>query len=136
MMKDDLIAIRPTVESDKNFIMATILRGLYYGETWFAEIPKPTFMLHYHKVIEFLLNKDTTEVRIACLKDDPEIIVGYAILSPNINTSHFVFVKKAWRGIGIANSLVPSNTKFATHLTKTGLSIIRKKNIDFNPFLL
>jgi GNAT superfamily N-acetyltransferase len=136
MNKDELVIVRPTVEADKNFIMATILRGLFYGESWFSEIDKSVFMENYHRVIDFLLAKDTTEVRIACLKEDPEVILGYSIVSPSSNLIHFVFVKKAWRGIGIASMLVPTTTTTATQLTKTGLAIIRKKSIDFNPFLL
>lgn len=134
MNKSDLFTIRESVEGDKNFILATILRGLYYGESWFSEIPKARFMSEYHKVVEFLLNKPTTAVLVACLKDDPEIILGYAILTPSANIVHFVFCKKAWRNIGIAKALVPSNVTTATHLTKTGLSIIRKKELVFDPF--
>ncbi len=136
MTRDELMVVRPYIESDKNFIMATFLRGLYYGDSWFSEIPKSVFMSHYHKVIEFLLDKDTTEIKIACLKDDPEVILGYSILTPSTNVVHFVFCKKSWRAIGIAKALVPDSTKVATHLTKLGLSIIRKKNIDFNPYLI
>ena len=136
MIRSDLVSLRPAVEADRNFIMATIMRGLYYGESWFSEIPKPVFMERYHKVVEYLLGKDTTQVLIACLKEDPETILGYSILTPSMQVVHFVFVKKPWRGIGIAGSLVPADTRSATHLTKTGLSIIRAKNIDFNPFML
>lgn len=136
MQTNDLVILRPMVESDLNFVMATIMRGLYYGESWFSEIDKSSFMRNYHKAIEFLLAKETTQVVIACLKDDPEVILGYSILSPTLEVAHFVFIKKAWRGIGIAKSLVPENTKYATHLTKTGLAIIRKKGILFDPFML
>jgi hypothetical protein len=135
MQKTELITLRVMVESDKNFVMSTIMKGLYYGESWFSEIPKQTFMIEYHKVIEFLLNKPTTHVVVACLREDPDVILGYSICTaPDI--AHWVFIKKSWRGIGIANSLVPKDVRYATHLTKTGLSIIRKKNIDFNPFMI
>lgn len=136
MTRDELVVIRPAVEADSNFIMATIMRGLYYGESWFSEIPKSVFMGNYHKTVEALLAKDTTLVLIAALKEDPEIILGYSILTPTTDAIHFVFVKKSWRGIGIAKALVPDNFKIATHLTKTGLSIIRKKGIAFIPFLI
>jgi citrate lyase synthetase len=136
MTKSDLVLLRPAVESDKNFIMATIMRGLYYGESWFSEIPKSVFMENYHKTVEYILNKPTTEVKIACLKDDPDIILAYSIIDSSKNVVHWVFSKKAWRGIGIAKSLVPENIKTATHLTKTGLVIIRKKDWTFDPFLI
>lgn len=136
MNKSDLVTIRPMVESDKNFVMATMLRGLYYGESWFSEIPKNIFMTNYHKTIENLLARESTQVLIACLSDDADIILAYSVLTPLAHTVHYVHCKPAWRGIGIAKSLVPDTTKFATHLTKTGLSIIRKKGLLFDPFAL
>ncbi len=136
MIKSDLVTLRPMVESDKNFVMATALRGLFYGESWFSEIKKDTFMSHYHKTLEYILAKDTTQVVIACLKEDPDIILGYSILTPLSDTAHFVFVKKSWRGIGIGRSLIPETTKRVTHLTKVGLVLIRKFNLDFNPFAI
>ena len=134
MNKSDLISIRPMVESDRNFVLATILRGLYYGESWFSEIPKHIFMENYSKTIEYLLNKPTTSVNMACLRDDPDTLLGYSITSPEV--VHFVFIKVRWRGIGLAKSLVPENTKYATHLTKTGLVIMKNKNLQFHPFML
>lgn len=134
--KSDLIALRPMVDSDKNFVLATMLRGLYYGNSWFSEIEKSVFMGNYHRTLERLLAKDTTQVLIACLKDDTDIILGYSVLTPTTNVAHYVHVKPSWRGIGIARSLVPDTTKYSTHTTSLGLSILKKKSIAFNPFLL
>ena len=92
-------------------------------------------MENYHKVAEALIKNCL--IKVACLKDDPEVILGYAILSKVHPAIHFFFVKIAWRGIGIARSLVPKDTHSATHLTKVGLSIIKKHpGIVFNPFLI
>ncbi len=135
MNKRELISVRDYMPGDKNFILATWLRGLFYGESWFSLIPKNVFMEHYHNVIEHILASKSTTVKVACLLEDPEVILGYTVLGSN-NTVHWVFVKKSWRSIGIAKDLVPAQTKNVTHLTKTGLSIIRAKDIDFNPFLV
>lgn len=134
MNKSELVAIRSILPEDRNFILATFLRGLYYGDSWFTLIPKQSFMEHYHKVIDYLLAKPGVQVKVACLKDTPDVILGYSILSND--TVHFVFVKKNWRGIGIARDLVPNSTKVTTHLTKVGLSILVKKGLTFNPFLV
>lgn len=130
MNKQDLIAIRQAVLPDKNFILATMLRALYYGDTWFSLIPKDTFMKHYHSIAEKLVA--TNNIKIACLRDEPTVIIGYSIST--LDTVHFVYVKKSWRGIGIAKSLIPDNTNTVTHLTKVGLVITKKKNWIFNPF--
>lgn len=134
--KKDLVAIRVANDSDRNFILATWLRGLYYGDTWFGEIPKNIFMEKYHSILERLLSLDTTITVIACLKDDPEVILGYAVQDLNETTLHYAFVKKAWRNIGIAKDMVSKKTVTATHLTKSGLSILKKHpGVIFNPFI-
>ena len=134
MNKRDLIKIRKSTNVDHNFILATMLRSLYYDESWFTLIPKHIFMTHYNKVINLLLSKFTTEVLVACLKDDEDTILGYSILSPG--TVHFVYIKKAWRNLGLARDLVPEDCKNVTHLTKSGLSLLKKKDLIFNPFLI
>ena len=131
--KADLVIIRDGIEDDRSFIFSTFLRGLFYGDSWFSQMPKNLFMQNYHKILEALL--DRSEIKVACLKEDPQVILGYAILSKTTPTLHWCFVKSAWRGIGIAKSLVPKETKVATHLTKVGLSIMKKRpEMVFNPF--
>lgn len=135
--KANLVEIRDFRESDKHFIFSTFLRGLYYGDSWFSLIPKTVFMTKYHKVLEHIMNSPNTKVSVACLKDDPEVILGYAMLDATGSTLHWVFCKKAWRSIGIAKSLVPDSISNVTHLTKTGKSILSTKpNVQFNPFLI
>lgn len=130
MIKADLIAIRDLSPEDHNFIMSTWLIGLFYGKSWYSEVPKAVFMKNYHKVIEFILSK--SKVKIACLKDTPYVILGYAVMNDSV--LHWVFIKKSWRGIGLAKDLIPSSINTVTHLTKVGLSIIKKKNWTFDPF--
>lgn len=134
--KSELIAIRDYLPGDMNLILATWLRGLYYSDSWYSEIPKNIFMDQYHKIIKTILASPHTSVRVACLKEDPEVILGYAVLS-NVHTAvHWVFCKKNWRGIGIAKDLVPNTVNSATHATKVGLGIMKKKGYIFNPFLI
>lgn len=134
--KADLIAVRDYVPEDKNFILATWLRGLYYGDSVYSNMKKQTFMETYHKIIETVLATPQIKIKIACLKEDPSVILGYAALAATPNTIHWVFVKKFWRGIGLAKDLVPKETNATTHLTKIGLSILKKKDWAFNPFLI
>lgn len=133
MTKDELVAIRDVLPEDKNFILSTFLKGLYHGESPLSEMKKQTFMEKYHAVIESLLASPNTKVCVACLKDDPGVILGYAILTgPAVA---WAFVKKNWRGIGIAKDLIPPTTNTFTHYTKVGLIIARKKNLAFDPFI-
>lgn len=92
-------------------------------------------MRQYHVVLEKVMQYVT--VKVACLKEDPSIILGYVVLSPDQTTLHWVFTKKSWRNIGIAKSLVPTSIKKVTHLTKLGIDLVNKKgNIEFDPFSL
>lgn len=140
MQKADLVAIRDFTPEDLNFVMSTWLRGLYHGDSWFSEIPKKVFMECYHRVLESLLSRPEMKIRVACLKDDPEVILGYSATryTHDVVILDYVFVKFAWRGIGIAKSLVDNNLYAVTHLTKAGAAIRKHKlpGVPFNPFLI
>jgi len=144
LIKKELISVRPYGETDKNFILATWLRGLYYGDSFFSSIPKTIFMENYHAVLEGFLYKNADAIQVACLREDPDFILGYSVVrhlkigEADISVLDWIFVKTAWRGIGISKMLVPNKINACTHLTKLGASIIKNKypNIIFNPFLL
>lgn len=130
-----LYDIRAMKEEDKNFILSTFKRGLYYGDSWFSLIPQDIFMKNYGKVCEELLNRRV--VLVACLKEDADVIIGYSITTKDQSTVDWVFVKNMWRKKGIGKSLVPNNFTVVTHLTKLGLSLLSKfPNCIFNPFII
>jgi GNAT superfamily N-acetyltransferase len=131
---DNLYTIRDYVEADRNFILATFLRGLYYGNEFYNMIPKQAFMDNYKQVGEVLLSRAV--VKIACLTEDPDVILGYSIVSQDHKNIHWCFVKAAWRKQGIGKSLLPQSPENFTHFTSLGLSLIKKyNNLTFNPFL-
>ncbi len=133
-----LYDIRDGKEEDKAFILATFLRGLYYGDSWFSLIPKHIFMANYKHIANILVNNPNTVIKIACLKEDPNVILGYSLMSSDYSTVHFTFVKKVWRMKGIGKSLVPERMSCATHLTSVGKDLLAKKfpTAVFNPFQL
>lgn len=130
MDKRELIHIREAVTEDYNFIMATWLRGLYYGNDWFKRIDKEAFMHHYWGFINKLLTKPTTRIRVACLNDDPQIVLGYSVSEAPV--LHWIFVKKAWRKIGLARDLTPKETTTITHITNVFDE--RRHHYKFDPF--
>lgn len=133
--KSSLITIRPGEFSDVPFIFSTWLKGLRYGSAWHKDIEQEAYFEGQHKVIEKILQDPDTEVNIACLKDTPEVIVGYSI-STDATTLHYVHVKVDWRGIGLAKDLTPPTVTQVSHVTKAGLAICKKKSLNFNPFSL
>ena len=132
---DQVCTVRDYVEADKAFIMATFLRGLYYGDSWFSLIPKDAFMDNYKKIAEALLEHRATTVRVACLNEDPDVILGYSVSTGPV--LHWVFVKQVWRNKGVGRRLLPTSISAFTHLTTLGKSLMHKfPNSTFNPFLI
>ena len=130
-----LYQIRDGNTNDLNFILSTFLRGLYYGDSWFSSIPKDIFMANYKVMAATILAKSI--VKVAYLPEDPNIILGYSILSADYQTAHFVYVKKMWRNKGIAKSLVPKHPMYVSHLTELGRTLMAKlPGAVFNPFAI
>lgn len=127
--------IRDYEPGDHAFIMASFLRGLYYGDSWFSIIPKNLFMGAYKHVAEAIVKSPKNAVKVAVLKEDPTVIIGYSILNRELDKIHFVYVKKDWRNKGLGKALTPLYPRVATHLTKTGKSLLSKyPDCVFNPF--
>lgn len=142
-MNPESYIIRDYVPNDRNFILATWLRGTYYTCADYKDVPKDIYMENMHRVLENILDS-VTEIKIAALKDDPDVILGfcvYKIISTNgddIAIVHWLFVKKHWRKIGIGKNLVPFTARACTMQTPTSKDLIKKKNLPiiYNPFLL
>lgn len=129
--KGELVAIRDAVAGDANFIFSTWLKGLRFGNPWFGLIDSKIYYATYHKVIEALLGKTT--IKVACLKEDPGVILGYAVYSGT--RADWVHVKKSWRNIGLAKDLLPKDIKTFSHVTETGRTIMKNHpGIIFDPF--
>lgn len=132
---EGLFDIRNGNEKDKNFILATFLRGLYYGESFFSQVPKDIFMDKYKHVARALVDAPGVTIKIACLPEDQDVILGYSIVSNDSKTVYWCFVKKAWRERGIAKSLLPKEPEYVAHLTALGESLLCKiSNPKLNPF--
>lgn len=139
-LSKELMEIRNFNAADINFIFATWLNGLYYGNTWPKEMTenKAGFFKTYQEVVRGILSKATVKVRIACLKDDPEVILGYAVMEPHESgvILHWCFVKPVWRKLGIAKELIPQDQITAiTHQTKLGKAL-KPKAWRYDPFLV
>jgi ribosomal protein S18 acetylase RimI-like enzyme len=130
--------LRQPVESDVPFIYATLLRSNYFDTEALSQVRKTIYFENYRLVVdELLLN---AEVTIACLETDHQVILGYMIHEPGV--IHYIFVKDAFRNLGIARSLVTekldtSKPLTVTHLTKSVRSLIKNNaKFNFNPYRL
>lgn len=133
--KESPIVLRAYEDGDKAFIMATFLRGLYYGDSWYSTIPKNRFMECYHSFLESLLDSPGIDIKVACLPDDKDVIIGYSIYTNTV--LHWLYVKEKWRKLGVAKALLPNPLTAVTHLTDLGRKLLKKKEgVYFDPFLL
>lgn len=129
--------IREAKHSDISFIYATWLNSYHY-DSWTKSIAKSVFFDNYKRIIdELLLN---SQVKVACVPADQDIILGYMVSEPDF--IHYAFVKEAFRGFGIAKSLLidsgfsPDDMIVITHRTKKLMDLTgHKNNLIYNPFI-
>lgn len=133
--KESLISYRTYHPEDKNFILSTWLHGLYSDNSFFKKINKNAYYDNYEPILHRIMEDPSTDYKIACLKEDASVNLGYAIFMGE-DVLHWVFVKDIWRKIGIMKDLLKDRPlKAVTHLTDLGYQL-KPHNIMFNPFLI
>lgn len=130
------VTVRSAIASDKDLIMNSWLVSQYYGDWHFLQMPKALYMRIKSAEITALLFQPETRISVAVTNiDGAELVVAYAVTSRLI--LHWIYVKAAYRGQGIANLLVSGHEiTTVTSTTKAGAAITKKKQLTFNPFLL
>lgn len=131
--KQDLVKVRRYIaEVDKNYILATWLNGLRYGSSRFRQIESRFYFNTYNKLLNEILENPETEISIICFKDDPEVILAYAVFKAD--TLHWAFTKPAWRNLGFAKSIIPPSLKKVTHLTEKAKAYL-PLGVTYEPLL-
>lgn len=135
-VRQSLVSYRGFHPDDENFIMSTCLKSLWHGNDWFQQIDWEIFYPAYKRVIQHLMAKPEVVMKIACLQEDPFVILGFCMYERKI--VHGIFCKTAWRGINLSVDLLPQNFEFVTHLTVPLKSFLKNKypKVKFNPFLI
>lgn len=128
------IVLREATPEDKNFIYSTWLKGMFHGSDFTKTIAKEVFYEQFPKYIDSVLNKHNTRIVVACLKDEKDVVLGYAVIGePDV--AYWVYVKAAWRQQGIAKQLFSGYTiSTGASYTKPGGEIMKKKKITYNPW--
>lgn len=134
-------SIRKAQPTDIPFIYSSWLKSFRHNSLLGkSSIRTSVFYENYREILDFLLAK--SNILVACLSDEPEVILGYLVYEPEI--VHYSFVKEPFRHLGIATNLLakadlPSFKPVCySHLT-SGLSrTISEKypNFIYNPFVL
>ncbi len=128
------ISIRAPIESDRAFIMSSWLRGNRFGgNDFFTQVPQDVYFAEYTKVIDNILNSDSTLIRVASDAQQPLWTAGYSVSRGSI--LYWVYVKPEYRKQRIATLLLANqHIEVVKSTTKIGRAITYKKNLIFNPF--
>lgn len=126
--------VRLGKSTDLNFILSSMLKGLYYGNSYFNMIPKKVFMEHYRDFILKLISSSLVFV-VTDVNDD-DVVRAYYIVSKSGEIAHWVYTRKQWRNAGLAKLLLQVAPTAYSHFTDLGLKLIKEKlpNAQFNPF--
>lgn len=99
------IAIRDySPETDDGYIYSTWIKYAWYSPKEPIQLNKPEFFKRKTEEINSLLIKGRTKV--ACIKEDPAIIMGYCVVSEG--ELKWICVKKDFRNQGIEELLKQS----------------------------
>ena len=97
--------IRDFRSDDVSFVFDTWLRS--YGQNR----PNPWQRLDFHRfmkghraIIDSLLARPSTRLRVACANDAEHVILGWACSEPGV--LHYMYVKRKFRQKGVASAMV------------------------------
>lgn len=123
----ETVVIRPyESKSDDPFLFSSWRNSVWFDAHTNNQID-PVFYRQKTKEIKILLNIPGVETRMACLKNNPDQIVGYSVL--NHNTLEFVYVKLDYRNQGVAKLLAKGFLDIAKPCTKIGNAIKKNHNL-------
>lgn len=124
-----MVSIRDFHSEDNNFIYATWLHSIHANNNN-PNLNRAKSMMNMHKRITEILAQPDTVIKVACLDDAADVILGYAIYQDK--KLWWVYIKKAWREMGIAKKLIPQDITSCAFLTKIG-KIVKPKTWDVDP---
>jgi hypothetical protein len=133
----DLITIRNYIpEFDKNFIFSTWKKSIYFGNKYLRDIPEDHFFEKFELLIKSILDKPEMTIKVACLKEDISVILGYSVYESEL--FHFIFIKLMWRGLGISKLLLPESIQAVTQMNHCGETLKQKHFPDasYAPFII
>ncbi len=130
------VSVRVGTPEDLNFVFATWLRNYRHGSQFAKKISNDVFYRWHHKVIERIIERGA-QIRIVHPAGDPGTILGYSCIElfEERPLVHFIYIKKAWRGMGLAKKLIWETEGYFSHMTDH-LDLNRHPSFHYNPYLI
>lgn len=135
-MSDDF-AIRPAAPDDMAFVIDAWLEGYWMDGPFSLVMPKSTWWPRWHRVIENILADERTRTVIACLGERPDQLMGFACSRPP-DILHWVYVKQAFRGNGIARELLHARLgrAFCSHWSDAASGVAQRFGLSYDPRII
>lgn len=110
-------------QMDSGIIFSTWPNGLFYSSAKPIEAPRAHWFQEFYSYVKRSLATD--EILIACSEEDPNTVLGYAVI--NGHTLEWVFVKPRYRRHGIATLLLKGQRiEAVNNVTKIVESLLPK----------
>lgn len=125
-LMEEKIITRPATAKDLGLVYSTFPKNVFYSAYVTITQNRHEWFLEFYQYLTELIKE--AEITLACLATDPNVIVGYSIVSQD--TLHFLYVKVAYRNQRIASLLMKASPYASFHvanLTKVGHAIINRK---------
>jgi GNAT superfamily N-acetyltransferase len=111
------IGYREGTAEDFDFVQATLLNHYYEESFWAQRLTTRSYFDGHTPLVRALLQQ--ARVLVACTQEDPGLILGFVVFEPaggpaGTDVLDFLYVKKAWRKLGVGRMLLA-----ATGLTPT-----------------
>lgn len=129
---------RPYVEADINFIQSS------WGLSFYSDhrsLFSPETFHHYHRPIRTrILTRPNLAIIVCVASEDEHLILGWimveALHKAHGLVLHYLYVKQAFKGEGIASELFRSVLKLkepliVSHLTNKAKKLLETKNINY-----
>lgn len=133
------IDVRSASEKDLSFVYATWLHNYQHNSYHAKKIRSSIFYKNHQKVLHSIVNNETTKIYIASPQGESEVILGYMVTGPQC--VHFLYVKKTFRGFGVAKTLAQASRldldecSFSHWCIDTNWIVEKHPKLTYNPYL-
>ncbi len=145
---DKVYLFRPFVAGDLNFVANSWGSSYYKGALYQRHLSPEEFHKHHRPIRDKFFANPNGAIIICASRSDENIIIGWAAVEKPEAAGlilHYVYVKQAFKGWGIANELIeralPERPILYTHLTERADKIMysngdgRFKDFYYSPHL-
>lgn len=117
-------------QRDSPMLYATWRNALWFDTPGREQSQNHKFFRQATRLIKTILSSTDTAVHIACLSDDPNMILGASVI--NKNNLVWVYVKPDYRAKGIATMLARGAVTVSNPSTKIGKAIVKGKGLKIH----